>query len=269
MIRLIATDMDGTLLDAEKNLPRALPQLLQELYRRDIVFAIASGRSRIALTSLFGDLAASLIFICDNGGYIQIPGQAPLLHSMQPEAVHTVLDLCRQLHQVVPVLCCQHDIYYPQSAQEQFQNEINNFYKQFQHCPYEALYDIAKQDPVLKIALCDMAGPMQNSFPALQKEFGNSMNLLVSGNCWMDVMPAGIDKGMGIRTLQNHLGISPEETMTFGDFYNDVAMFQASAYSYAMENAEEGVKQQARFLAPPNTENGVLRTICRELEIVL
>ena len=46
-------------------------------------------------------------------------------------------------------------------------------------------------------------------------------------------------------------------------------MFQASAYSYAMENAEEGVKQQARFLAPPNTENGVLRTICRELEIVL
>ena len=161
MIRLIATDMDGTLLDAEKKLPRALPQLLQELYRRDIVFAIASGRSRIALTSLFGDLAASLIFICDNGGYIQIPGQAPLLHSMQPEAVHTVLDLCRQLHQVVPVLCCQHDIYYPQSAQEQFQNEINNFYKQFQHCPYEALYDIAKQDPVLKIALCDMAGPMQ------------------------------------------------------------------------------------------------------------
>ena len=131
MIRLIATDMDGTLLDAEKKLPRALPQLLQELYRRDIVFAIASGRSRIALTSLFGDLAASLIFICDNGGYIQIPGQAPLLHSMQPEAVHTVLDLCRQLHQVVPVLCCQHDIYYPQSAQEQFQNEINNFYKQF------------------------------------------------------------------------------------------------------------------------------------------
>lgn len=129
--------------------------------------------------------------------------------------------------------------------------------------------NIAKQDPVLKIALCDMAGPMQNSFPALQKEFGNSMNLLVSGNCWMDVMPAGIDKGMGIRTLQNHLGISPEETMTFGDFYNDVAMFQASAYSYAMENAEEGVKQQARFLAPPNTENGVLRTICRELEIVL
>lgn len=55
--------------------------------------------------------------------------------------------------------------------------------------------------------------------------------------------------------------------MTFGDFYNDVAMFQASVYSYAMENAEEGVKQQARFLAPPNTENGVLRTICRELRL--
>ena len=64
MIQLIASDMDGTLLDADKKLPPQFPALLEELYRRDITLAIASGRSRTALLSLFGDLAEELIFIC-------------------------------------------------------------------------------------------------------------------------------------------------------------------------------------------------------------
>lgn len=54
MIQLIATDMDGTLLDNEKRLPPQLPALLEELYRRDITFAVASGRSHMMLTNLFG-----------------------------------------------------------------------------------------------------------------------------------------------------------------------------------------------------------------------
>ena len=54
MIQLIATDMDGTLLDEEKQLPAQLPALLEELYRRDITFAVASGRSHMMLTNLFG-----------------------------------------------------------------------------------------------------------------------------------------------------------------------------------------------------------------------
>ena len=63
MIQLIATDMDGTLLDEEKQLPAQLPALLEELYRRDITFAVASGRSHMMLTNLFGELAEEIIFI--------------------------------------------------------------------------------------------------------------------------------------------------------------------------------------------------------------
>ena len=70
MIQLIATDMDGTLLDEEKQLPAQLPALLEELYRRDITFAVASGRSHMMLTNLFGELAEEIIFICDNGACV-------------------------------------------------------------------------------------------------------------------------------------------------------------------------------------------------------
>ena len=63
MIQLIATDMDGTLLDNEKRLPPQLPALLEELYRRDITFAVASGRSHMMLANLFGELAEEIIFM--------------------------------------------------------------------------------------------------------------------------------------------------------------------------------------------------------------
>ena len=78
MIQLIATDMDGTLLDNEKRLPPQLPALLEELYRRDITFAVASGRSHMMLTNLFGELAEEIIFICD----VMYPHEAPMLHSL-------------------------------------------------------------------------------------------------------------------------------------------------------------------------------------------
>ena len=82
MIQLIASDMDGTLLDADKKLPPQFPALLEELYRRDITLAIASGRSRTALLSLFGDLAEELIFICDNGACVMQPHDAPIFHNL-------------------------------------------------------------------------------------------------------------------------------------------------------------------------------------------
>lgn len=110
MIQLIATDMDGTLLDNEKRLPPQLPALLEELYRRDITFAVASGRSHMMLTNLFGELAEEIIFICDNGACVMYPHEAPMLHSLPKEVIRQTLDACHQLSTAVPVLCGFHHI---------------------------------------------------------------------------------------------------------------------------------------------------------------
>ena len=97
--------MDGTLLDEEKQLPAQLPALLEEIYRRDITFAVASGRSHMMLTNLFGELAEEIIFICDNGACVMYPHEAPLLHSLPKDVIHRILDACRSLSAGVPVLC--------------------------------------------------------------------------------------------------------------------------------------------------------------------
>lgn len=265
MIQLIATDMDGTLLTPEKRLPPQLPALLEELYRRDITFAVSSGRSRMALVSLFGELAEEMIFICDNGACIIQPHQEAILRNLPQSVIHRVLTLCRSLPRTMPVLCGFHNIYYPEGADPDMEQEIRSFYRNFQILPYEALYQI--EESILKIAICDMNHPETTSYPVIHAALGDDYEQPVSGEHWMDVMCKGVTKGAAVKLLQEQLGITEAETAVFGDYDNDISMMQHATYSYAMENAPERIRAQAKYIAPSNAENGVIRTICALLGI--
>ena len=265
MVKLIATDMDGTLLDDEKRLPVEFPKLLEVLTERNVAFAVASGRSYPALQTIFQEKTDSLLLICDNGAHVRMPGQPPVYQCMPFSVIHAVLDICRQLPDAVPVLCGIEGIYYPNIAKAQFQEEISNFYVQFTDLPYPALYQIT--DPIIKIALCAMDGPEKMLYPVLKSKFGRDYELVISGNVWMDMMRKGVSKGNAVAKLQQMLQVTPAETMVFGDYQNDISMFSQAYYSYAMEQASEAVKQHARFLAPANTANGVVRTICNILQL--
>lgn len=265
MIQLIASDMDGTLLSPEKEIPPQFPALMAELYRRDITFVAASGRSRVALTKMFGDLAEEMLFICDNGACVMYPHRAPILTALPLEALHQILDLCRTLPHTVPVLCGFHHIYFPDSASQEVYKEIGRFYLNFRAVPYASLY--AVDEPVLKIALCDMKTLESETCPAVHALLGDAYEQPISGNCWMDVMQKGVTKGAALCKIQEYLGVGAEETMAFGDYDNDISMFSSAKYSYAMENASEHVQACAAFLAPSNADNGVIRVICDTLGI--
>lgn len=265
MVKLIAADMDGTLLDDQKNLPAGFSDLLACLAKRGVAFAVASGRSYPALRMLFGEKSEELLMICDNGAHVRIPGKAPVYQCMPFSIVHAVLDFCLTLSTVVPVLCGVNGIYYPKAAKSQFEQEITNFYVQFSAIPYAELYSVT--DPIIKIALCAMDGSMEQVYAALRERFGENYEIVISGDVWMDMMCKQVSKGNALADIQSLLQVSPAETMAFGDYQNDISMFAKADYSYAMGQASDAVKQHARFVAPPNTENGVVRTICEVLQI--
>ena len=83
----------------------------------------------------------------------------------------------------------------------------------------------------------------------------------MSGNAWVDMMKAGVNKGSAVRHLQQQYGISYGETMVFGDYLNDWEMMQAAYYSFAMANAHPALKTVSHFQAKSNDENGVLEAI--------
>lgn len=264
-IRLIATDMDGTLLDDQKQLPKDFFKLLEILKSKGIEFIIASGRSYVALEHIFGEYAKSMSFICDNGAYVVINGEVVSVSVIDHQTVKDIIKECYALKNVSPVLCGMKDIYYNKSVRQQFKEEINNFYINFT-CVDDVL---TVNDDIFKIAICDLLNPLKNSYPILNEKFSSSLSVVVSGERWQDIMNKGIDKGSALEIIQNNLKISYEETMAFGDFYNDIPLLEKAYYSYVMDNANDDMKPHGRFIADKNSNDGVVKAICSRLGVTL
>jgi len=74
-------------------------------------------------------------------------------------------------------------------------------------------------------------------------------------------MPPDINKGVALAAMQHRLSITPDETVVFGDYLNDLEMLDVASNSFAMANAHPEVRVRARYVAPPNSAHGVLRVL--------
>jgi hydroxymethylpyrimidine pyrophosphatase-like HAD family hydrolase len=83
----------------------------------------------------------------------------------------------------------------------------------------------------------------------------------------VDVTSPTANKGAALRRVQEALGVTPDQTMAFGDFLNDLEMMDAATWSFAMANAHPRLRERARFVAPGNNANGVVRTIRTVLDL--
>ena len=259
MIRLIASDMDGTLLDDKKRLPADFGEVAERLWEQDIIFAVASGRTYSALDHLFPEeYREKLCFICDNGACTIINGKTVNVSGIDRELFEELLDECSKIDGLTPIVCCESGVFH-QRSDEEFFNDVGVFYKR--HTVIDDLKSV--EGRVYKLAICDEGGALTHGKTALDARFGGRLNVLVSGAIWMDVMAAGVSKGTALKSLQEILGISREETMAFGDYFNDLDMLMAADWSFCMENGHEDVKKLCRYTAPDNNHGGVTRCIKR------
>ncbi|MFP5417195.1 MAG: Cof-type HAD-IIB family hydrolase [Actinomycetes bacterium] len=258
-IRLIAADMDGTLLDDDKELHDHFWPLVDTLFQRGILFCPASGRQYHTLYRHFGDVADELVYLAENGAYV-VRGREEISSDTLPDDL--VDRLVRRLREVATgidlgVVVCGKKAAYIERTDPAFRAEVDQYYASL-----AVVDDLLRRpdDGVLKVAVYDFGSAEQGVAPALAP-FADEARVVVSGEHWVDVMNPGTNKGAGIRSIQRALGITPAQTMVFGDFLNDLEMMDAAEYSFAMDNAHPLLRERARHVAPPNTENGVVRTI--------
>ena len=97
MIKLIVSDMDGTLLDDEKRLPPDFFEVLNKLIERDIIFTVASGRTYSALDHLFPEpYRDKVAYICDNGACTVLNGKPVNVTPLDGETYRELLEACRE-----------------------------------------------------------------------------------------------------------------------------------------------------------------------------
>ena len=255
-IRLIATDMDGTLVDDAKNIHDELWPLVDELHARGITFCPASGRQYHNLVREFEDVADELVFIAENGTYVVARGREISSDGLELDVARRVVSLVRGLPEAGAVLCGKASAYI-ERRDLPFVEQAAAYYARLQII--EDLLEVAADD-VLKVAIYDFTSAEHNTAPRLA-EIRATHQVVVSGAHWVDVLSPTANKGRALRQVQAALGVTPDQTMAFGDFLNDLEMMDAATYSFAMANAHPRLKERARWVAPANNANGVVRAI--------
>jgi len=265
-IRLIAADMDGTLLDDTGELHAHFWPLIEELHRRGVLFCPASGRQYYNLLDRFADIADDVVFIAENGTYVVHQGREISSDCLTlDEAARLVVSIRATVEGGVDagtVLCGKRSAYIERNDQR-FRGEIDRYYSRL--TPVPDLLAV-RDDDILKVSVFDFGSAEQTSAPPLAG-FRETQLVTVSSTNWIDITSRTANKGAAVRALQRTYGISPAQTMVFGDFLNDLEMMDSADWSYAMSNAHPLLKERARYVAPSNLDNGVVRAISSLLEL--
>lgn len=259
-IRLIAADMDGTLLDDDNELHEHFWPLVHELNRRGILFCPASGRQYFNLRERFADIADEIVFIAENGTYVVRQGREVCSDGLDLAAARSLVSTVRESVAAgvdAGAVVCGKRSAYIERTDPRFRAEIDRYYSRL-----EVVDDLlaVSADEVLKVSVFDFGSAERTTAPGLAG-YHETHLVTVSSAHWVDITSLTANKGRAIQHLQDAFDITPAQTMVFGDFLNDLAMMDAADYSFAMDNAHPLLRERARYVAPPNRENGVVRTI--------
>ena len=260
MIKLIASDMDGTLLDSRKRMPEGFLPAVRALRRQGASFIVASGRQYAALRRDLEALVPEIIFIAENGALIMENDRELFIDPLPAPSMPDILRAAEGLEGVYPVVCRAHAALVEETASEEFIYNMKMYYNSTQVVP--SLADCcAHLTDVCKVAFYDEGDAATHELPVLQRALGDRLSVILSGENWVDVMKPGVNKGRAMRILQQQRGVLPQECMAFGDYLNDLELLESVGESYAMANALEEIKRVAKYIAPSNDEDGVMRVL--------
>lgn len=256
MVKLIASDMDGTLLDSNGILHEDFYETLSKLKDKNITFVAASGRQYQNLLKTFDKVKHDIIFAAENGTYIMQNGKELYSNCIANDILNELCCLGRSLDNCY-VLLCGKKAAYLETDEKFVYDEVKKYFEEVKVVSDFSLID----DEILKFTLCDFDGANNNSYQVFNDIYSEQFKVVTSGDIWLDIMNKDANKGVAIKFLQNKLNISFDETMSFGDYYNDLEMLKCSKYSYAMGNAVDAVKRVSNYLADTNENYGVIKAI--------
>ncbi|MCI5999821.1 MAG: HAD family hydrolase [Eubacteriales bacterium] len=257
-IKLVAVDMDGTLLSSANEVPEDFIPWVRS--HPDIRTVIASGRQYFTLEHDFREAVDSLIFIAENGALVFEHGEMIYRDVMEEQDIIRCLDIIAGIPHAHPILCGAESAYLVESA-DGGKNGALLYYKRHAFVKnMEELKEMVHRDSIVKIAIyfdIDAAEKSSEVFSGI----GKHLSAVVSGSNWLDISNASVDKGNAIRQIQERYGITAEESMAFGDYLNDLGMMHACGESYCMKNGHPEVMKAARHTAESNDDDGVMKVL--------
>ena len=271
--RIIALDLDGTLLTPRKTiLPESL-EALQKARESGAKIVIVTGRHHVAIHPFYQALALDTPAICCNGALLYDYQERKVLASdpLQPEQANRLIDLLGT-YNVHGLMYADDAMIYQEPTGHIVRTE--NWAKSLPEAQrpvfrqVKSLREAAHEvDAIWKFALTDTdIVKLQNFTEIVERELGLACEW--SWHDQVDIAQSGNSKGKRLAQWVESQGLSMSQVMAFGDNYNDLSMLESAGLGVAMGNAADEIKARADLVIGNNTESGIAEIVNKYFEQV-
>lgn len=258
--KLIAADLDGTLLDDTYTVKPELMNAVNRCRYRGVEMAVATGRLYPSALPFVKDLGVTLPVIASNGAIIRDPQTGELIYDL-PLAKDLAMEALRLTAGVTSQRFVNiRDTFYTDASDEASRKYSEALRIQFtRRIPLE---DAVTEDPTM-VVIRDREEEISRLTAILREHFGDRVYLANSKPFFVDINHPGVSKGAALLNLCRNIGINPEEVIAIGDGWNDLEMFKAAGIGAAVANAPEALKEKADFVCTKPSYRGVIEVIER------
>ena len=268
-IRLVATDLDGTLLDSEKRISEENAKALRACEAKGVKMVFASGRSFESLSHMAREVGLTSPIISSNGARIDLSPAGPMLcdYPFDPALARTVYDILLRSGIYFIIYTTGRMFRCNAAAGGALGRGLNALNWNEKKEP--SLIDVV-DDP--KLTAAEGLGhvhkfvaftPDEARLNALRAQLSSETPVSLSSS-WFDnveVLRPGAGKGAALGDLSRALGLDRSQVMAFGDNLNDLDMLRCAGFPVAMENAIDEIKAAARRVAPDHDQSGVAKVL--------
>lgn len=262
MYRLVALDVDGTLLDPSHNLSPRTRAAVQSAQSRGAIICLATGKLLASVQPLLRDLGIGGLHITCNGAALMdaITGEPKAMWALTLSQSDLALTAIRELAPEMPIAWYTTDAIYTDAGWGLLDETLAAYHE-------PPVRHVARLShtllPPLKFLMTGDHARLLTLRDALRERIGGSLTVVRTTSDFVEVMAPGVSKGAALHELAAQLGVAREEIVAIGDGENDIPLLEAAGLGIAMGNAMPALSALAARHTLSNAEDGVAHALER------
>jgi Cof subfamily protein (haloacid dehalogenase superfamily) len=262
MYKLIALDMDGTLLTTDKKVSERTEAAIKAAEAKGVKIVLASGRPLIGINRYLEELElikGEDYVLSFNGGLVLNTKTEEIVSkvSLKGSDLKYIYEISRELNINIHAFSAKDGLITPKNSQyTEHEAEINGI-----DINIKNFNEVDDDEDIIKVMMIDPQEILDPAIERLPKEVYEKYSVFKSSPFFLEFTHKEVDKGLGLKRLGEYLGIKKEEIIACGDAGNDLSMVKYAGLGVAMDNAVPEVKDAADYITTSNDEDGIAKVI--------
>lgn len=258
LYKLIAVDMDGTLLNREGKLTNKTIEAISYALSKDVIFTVSTGRPIQGVRMIADLLPYDLPFITYNGAVVEMSKSHKIIYeqNLSPEIAKEIYSIGQQKN-ITMVVWSRGNLYY---------TELNDKVREYRKISGVDGILINDMTPIFEVGATkilwydDVSNTLKYQ-DEMKEYFGSKVNCHTSRPMFLEFVDFKASKALAMSKIGENYGIDSSQMIAIGDGYNDLSMIKYAGLGIAMGNAPQDIKNVAKFVTLTNDEDGVAYAI--------